>query len=185
MMRFICAVAGLLAMAAPGRPDVDAVTFVKAFRAGQADQYKNMQVSGSGVSFHGVIRERVADGSVRTSLVVTLGATSGGQELTLLRTWDEFVAAERDRTTLVVALSGPDLPAVPQQPAGIRFSGVYDGQVRTIMRVPQAGERTTGDSGPCPGEEARDPNPGAAFYCAPLLTAATATIIQQYRGVWR
>ena len=72
MLRAICAVAGLLALAAPVRPDVDAVAFAKAFQAGQADQYKNRQVSGSGTSFHGPIKERIADGSVRTSLVVTL-----------------------------------------------------------------------------------------------------------------
>jgi hypothetical protein len=165
-------------------PDVDAVAFAKAFYAGQADQYKNRQVSGTGASFHGAIRERVADGSVRTSLVVTLGAAPAQGDLTLLKTWEEFVAAERARTTIAVALSGPDLPQVPAQPTGIRFSGVYDGQVRTIMRLPQAGESAAAgagarDSGPCPGEQARDAQAGASFYCAPLLTGATATIVPQ------
>ena len=179
MLRAICAVAGLLALAAPGRPDVDAVAFVKAFQAGQADQYKNRQVSGSGTSFHGPIRERIADGSVRTSLVVTLGTVADGRDLTLLKTWDDFAAAERARTTLVVALSGPDLPQVPAQPTAIRFSGVYDGQVRTIMRLPSTGESAARDSGPCPGEQPGDASAAGSFYCAPLLTGATASVVPQ------
>jgi hypothetical protein len=177
-MRSICAVLGLVALVTPA-PDVDAVAFANAFKAGQADQYKNKQVSGTGVSFHGAIPEKIADGSTRTSLVVTLGAVPSGGQLTLLKTWDEFVAAERARTTLVVALSGPNLPDVPAQPAAIRFSGVYDGQVRTIMRLPQSGRGPADDSGPCPGEQARDANASAVFYCAPLLTGATATVGSQ------
>jgi len=157
-------------------PDVDAVVFATAFQAGQADQYKNRQVSGTGMSFHGPIVERIADGSTRTSLVVTLGALPAGGELTLLKTWDDFVAAERSRTTLVVALSGPDLPAVPGQPVGLRFSGVYDGQVRTIPRVPQAGEAGESGGRPCAGEQPRDTAAKTALYCAPLLTGATASI---------
>ena len=176
MVRAICAVAGLLATLIPALPDVDAVTFAKAFQAGEADPFKHRQVSGSGTSFHGAIKERIADATERTSLVVTLGAAPPGGDLILLRTWDDFVAAERARTTLVVALSGPELPAVTPEPTPLRFSGVYDGQVRTIMRVPQAGAGAA-DSGPCPGEQPRDPAPGAVFYCAPLLTAATATIV--------
>ena len=182
MLRSISAVLGLLALAAPVPPDVDAVAFVTAFKAGNADQYKNKMIRGTGVNFHGAVKERIADGSTRTSLVVTLGAAAPDGRLTVLKTWDDFVSAERDRATLVVALSGRDLPAVPQQPVTISFSGVYDGQVRTIMRVPQAAGATAADSGPCPGEQA-PPAPGqASFYCAPLLTAATATVEKQPGG---
>jgi hypothetical protein len=113
MFRATCAVLGFVALVAPAPPDVDAVAFAKAFQSGQADQFKNKQVSGTGVSFHGPITERVADGSTRTSLVVTLGAVGADGRLTPLTSWDEFVAAERTRTTLVVALSGPKLPDVP------------------------------------------------------------------------
>jgi hypothetical protein len=176
MVRAICAVAGLLSLTASMAPDVDAVAFATAFQAGQADQYKNRQVSGTGMSFHGPIVERIADGSTRTSLVVTLGALPAGGELSLLKTWDDFVAAERARTTLVVALSGPDLPAVPAQPVSLRFSGVYDGQVRTIPRVPQAGEGGEPGSRPCAGEQARDAETKTPLYCAPLLTGATASL---------
>ena len=130
MIRVTCAVLMTLALLGPaGPPDVDAVTFALAFRAGSADQYKNRQVSGSGVSFHGGVSERVADGSTRTSLVITLGAAGPDGKLTLLRTWDDFVAAERERITLVVALSGPDLPRPSAQgPVTVAFSGVYDGR---------------------------------------------------------
>src|SRR5262245_26974978 len=179
MLRSICTVIGFVALVAPAPPDVDAVAFANAFKSGQADQYKNKQVSGTGVSFHGAIKERIADGSVRTSLVVTLGAAPDGGQLTVLKSWDEFVAAERARTTLVVALSGPGLPEVPAQPATIRFSGVYDGQVRTIMRVPHSGRGPADDNRPCPGEQARDANASAVFYCAPLLTGATAAVVPQ------
>lgn len=175
MLRPICAVVGLLAVAAPAPPDVDAVAFAKAFQAGQADQYKNKQISGAGVSFHGAIKERVADGSTRTSLVVTLGALESDGRLSPVKIWDDFVAAERARSTLVVALSGPNLPDVPAEPASLSFSGVYDGQVRTIMRPPQAAGGP--DSGPCPGEQTRETPAQGAFHCAPLLTGATATIV--------
>jgi hypothetical protein len=120
-----------------------------------------------------MIKERVADGSTRLSVVVTLGASTADGPLAPLKTWDEFVSAERARSTLVVALSGPDLPAVPAGPVALTFSGVYDGQVRTIMRPPQAGG---GDSTPCPGEQPREASPGASFHCAALLTGAKATI---------
>jgi hypothetical protein len=177
MLRVAFAVVGSLALMAPvALPDVDAVTFATAFRGGTADQYKNKQVSGTGVSFHGAIQERIADGSTRTSLVITLGSVAPGGKSALLKTWDEFVAAERTRTTLVVALSGPDLPAPPASgPTTYDFTGVYDGQVRTIMRAPQSGDATKADTGPCPGEQPRQGEGGASFYCAPLLTGAKAT----------
>jgi hypothetical protein len=180
MTRIACALAGLMALVAPSPVQfdprgVDGVAFALAFRAGSADRFRHRQVSGTGTNFHGAIRERIGDGSTRTSLVVTLGAADPDGKLTLLRTWDDFVAAERARTTLVVALSGPDLPAPPAPgPAVYEFSGVYDGQVRTIMRVPQTADGGTPDSGPCPGEQPRQGEQQGSFYCAPLLTGATA-----------
>ena len=93
MCRSTCAVLGLVALLAPALPDVDAVTFARAFKAGQGDQYKNMQISGSGISFHGAVQERVADGSTRTSLVVTLGALPPDGPIAPILTWDEFTAA--------------------------------------------------------------------------------------------
>src|SRR4029453_18153852 len=100
MLRSICAVLGFVALAAPVPPDVDVVALAKAFQAGQADQYKNRQVSGTGVSFHGAIKERIADGSTRTSLVVTLGASAADGSVTPIALWDDFVAAEGARKTL-------------------------------------------------------------------------------------
>jgi hypothetical protein len=182
MIRAACAVLGTLTLLGPSLPppDVDAVTFALAFRDGKADQYKNKQISGSGVSFHGPIQERIADGSTRTSLVITLGSADPQGKLAPIKMWDEFVAAERARSTVVVALSGPNLPAAKsQEPMVYDFSGVYDGQVRTIMRVPQAADSTAQDTGPCPGEQTRQPGQGGGFYCAPLLTAATATVKAQ------
>lgn len=181
-MRAVWVIAGIVLLARgamPAPPDVDAVAFARAFRAGDADRYKGAQVSGTGTSFHGTITERIADGTTRRSLVVTVGAAPADGPLVLLKTWDDFVAAERARTTLAVALSGPDLPPVPSQPTAIRFSGVYDGQVRSIMRVPQAGEPAAGDNGPCPGEQAPSPDVKVSFYCAALLTGATASIEPQ------
>ena len=176
MMRAICAVLGSLIFLAPAPADVDAVTFVMAFRAGTADQYKNKQVSGTGISFHGAIKERIADGSTRTSLVITIGSDANAK-LNLLKTWEEFVEAERARSTVVVALSGPGLPEPPASgPATYEFSGVYDGQVRTIMRAPQASDSYVPDPGPCPREEAPNGEKPGRFYCAPLLTGATATL---------
>jgi len=177
MIRTACAVLGLVAFFAPAPPDVDAVAFARAFKSGNADQYTNRQVSGTGVSFHGTVKERIADGSTRTSLIVTLGAETTPGTLAPLKTWEDFIAAERERTTVVVALSGPSLPDVPAAPTPLTFSGVYDGQVRTIMRAPQAGTEAA-DSRPCPGEQARQPEGAGSFYCAPLLTGATATIVK-------
>jgi hypothetical protein len=173
MTRLACMLVGVLTLVAGGSPpDVDAVVFARAFRAGHADQFRNQQVRGSGVSFHGAVTERIADGSTRTSLVITIGAARDDAPV-LIKTWDEFVAAERARTTLVVALSGSSLP-VPSgnTPQSYEFAGVYDGQVRTIMRVPQASDSTIPDSGPCKGEQPR--GGGGSFYCAPLLVSATA-----------
>ena len=183
MIRATCAVVGTVLLFAPVQSDIDAVTFAQAFRAGGADQYKNKQISGTGVSFHGAIKERIGDGSTRTSLVMTLGATSGDGKLTLLKTWDEFVAAEKAKSTLVVALSGPNLPEPPASgPTTYQFSGVYDGQVRTIMRAPQAGTSDSSESSPCPNEKPVTGAPaGSSFYCAPLLTGATASSVVSNR----
>ena len=177
MLRTTCAVLGCIALLTPAQPDVDAVTFAKAFRSGSVEQYKNKQISGTGVSFHGAIKERIADGSTRTSLVITLGSQSADGMLTPVKTWEEFVAAERGGTTVVVALSGPDLPAPPgTDPAVYQFSGVYDGQVRTVMRPPQADIGSEpADAGPCPGEQ--PVNAKGQFYCVPLLTGATAKLV--------
>jgi len=72
MIRVACVLAGVVALVAGGsRPEVDAVPFATAFRAGAADQYRNQQVRGAGVNFHGSITERIADGTTRTSLVIT------------------------------------------------------------------------------------------------------------------
>ena len=178
MIRASCAIAGAVLLLGPVQAtDVDAVVFAKAFRAGNADQYKNKQIAGTGVSFHGAIKERIADGSTRTSLVMTLGSTGPDGALTLLKTWDEFVAAERGKSTLVVALSGPNLPEPPASgPSTFDFSGVYDGQVRTIMRAPQAGASDAAESTPCPNEKPATAETRGSFYCAALLTGATATL---------
>jgi hypothetical protein len=167
----------VLALVAP-KLDVDAVAFALAFRAGKADAFKGKQISGAGMSFHGPVTERLADGSTRISLVITLGAADALGKLAPLATWDDFVAAERARTTLVVAISGPNLPPPPTSgPTLYEFSGVYDGQVRTIARAPQAVDVPGAiDAGPCPREEPRAAAQNGSFYCAPLLTGATATI---------
>lgn len=173
MTRLACLLVGVLTLVASGSPaEVDAVAFARAFRAGTADQFRNQQVRGRGVNFHGAVTERIADGTTRTSLVITVGADRDGAPV-LIKTWDEFVAAERARTSLVVALSGSNLP-VPSgtTPHTYEFTGVYDGQVRTIMRVPQASDSRMPDSGPCKGEQPR--TEGGGFHCAPLLVSATA-----------
>lgn len=176
-MRASCAVLGGILLLAPVQADVDATVFAKAFRGGAADQYKNRQVSGSGVSFHGAITEKIADGSTRVSLVITLGAIARDGSIAPVKTWDAFVAAERAGTTVAVALSGPTLPPPPGPgPATYEFSGVYDGQVRTVMRPPQADIGSEpADAGPCPGEQ--PVNAKGQFYCVPLLTAATAKLV--------
>jgi hypothetical protein len=175
MNRVMCVVVGVLALAANRPPaDVDAAVLVRAFRAGSADQYRNQRVRGTGVNFHGAVAERLADGTTRTSLVITVGAAGEAGAFTIIKTWDAFVAAERARTTQVVALSGVDLAAPSgQEPQLYEFSGIFDGQVRTIMRVPQSSDSTIPDSGPCKGEEPR--GSGGSFYCAPLLVNATAS----------
>jgi hypothetical protein len=174
MTRVMCVLMGVLALAANRPPaDVDAAAFVRAFRTGSADQYRNQRVRGTGVNFHGAVTERLADGTTRTSLVMTVGGAGEAGAFTIIKTWEAFVAAERARTTQVVALSGADLPAPSgQEPLLYQFSGIFDGQVRTIMRVPQSSDSTIPDSGPCKGEE---PRGSGSFYCAPLLVNATAS----------
>lgn len=175
MIRTAAVVAGLTMLVAPVQQAVEAVPFVQAFRAGNADQFRNRQISGTGVNFHGLVTERIADGTTRTSLVITIGSARPGSAPMLLTTVDEFIAAERARTTLVVALSGLNLPApTDKRPQTYEFSGIYDGQVRTIARAGGA-ISTAPDAGPCQGEQPEGVLKGT-FYCAPLLVNATAAI---------
>jgi len=176
MIRVTCVLVGVVALLAPRQGAVDAVALAQAFRDGTADQYKNRQVKGTGVNFHGAINERIADGTTRTSLVITLGSARKGPAPALIGTWDEFIAAERARTTLVVALSGANLPAptTDKTPQTYEFSGIYDGQVRTIVRAGGA-ISTAPDSGPCKGEQPQGGFEGT-LHCAPLLVNATASV---------
>ncbi len=184
MSRIALTLVGVVVLLSSGSAvDVDAVTFAQAFRAGTAGRYEHQQVRGKGINFHGAISERLADGTTRTSLVMTLGAAANAPAPAVIKTWEEFVAAERARSTLVVALSGAGLPVPPSDANGAQayeFSGVYDGQVRTIMRAPQASDSTTADSGPCKGEQPR-PAAAGSFYCAPLLVSATARVVETSR----
>jgi hypothetical protein len=181
MIRIACVLAALVALVAPRQAAIDAVTLAQAFRAGRADEYKNRQVTGSGVNFHGGLPERIADGTTRTSLVITVGSASEGATPTLIKKWDDFAAAERARTTLVVALSGTNLPVPTKgaEPQTYDFSGIYDGQVRTVLRLPQRRDASTPiapDAGPCKGESAAaQADTMVSFYCAPLLVNATAS----------
>ena len=93
MLRTTCAVLSVVALLTPAQTDVDARTFAAAFRTGGADQYRNKQITGSGVSFHGAIAEKFADGTTRTLLVITLGAMTREGQLTPVTTWEEFVAS--------------------------------------------------------------------------------------------
>jgi len=176
MIRPACVLAAVAALLSPPQGTVDALVLAQAFRAGNADQYKNRQVAGTGVNFHGVIAERTADGATRTSLVMTLGRVREGASAAIpIRTADEFITAERLRTTLVVALSGANLPGpTGTSPQTYEFSGIYDGQVRTIVRM-GGSISTAPDTGPCKGE-APKAETSASFYCAPLLVNATASI---------
>jgi hypothetical protein len=54
---------------------------------------------------------------------------------------------------------------------------VFDGQVRTIVRVPEAADSAVPDTGPCKGE--RPQGPAGSFYCAPLLVSATAHVLNR------
>lgn len=177
MIRTACVLTALVALVVSPQAAVDPVSFIQAFRAGAAEQFKNRVIAGTGMNFHGAVNERIADGTSRPWLVMTLGAEREGASPVILKTFDEFVKAERERTTLVVALSGRDLPVPPPGagPQPYEFSGIYDGQVRTIIRAPQALNGVKDDPGPCKGERALDGVQGS-FYCAPLLVNATARI---------
>ena len=74
-----------------------------------------------------------------------------------------------------MALSGPNLPPPTEsRPQTYEFSGIYDGQVRTIARAGGA-ISTPPDTGPCKGEQPQGGFEGT-FHCAPLLVSATAAI---------
>ena len=97
----------------------------------------------------------------------------------ILDLWSRRVVGWNTSTTMVAALSGSNLPLpAANGPRTYEFSGVYDGQVRTIIRVPAAADSTTPDSGPCKGEQ---PRGAGSFYCAPLLVSATARLVDTPR----
>jgi hypothetical protein len=82
MLRSICAVLGFAAPVTPAPPDVAAVTLAKAFKAGQADQFKNKQISGTGVSFHGAIKgadRRRLDAELARRTLGALAANASGR----------------------------------------------------------------------------------------------------------
>ena len=130
---------------------------------------------GRGVNFHGAITERIADGTTRSSLVITVGADREARCPCSSRPGTNSWLPSGRATTLVVALSGANLP-VPSAgtPQTYEFSGVYNGQVRTIMRVPAAEDSRRLTPGRAKGSSLE--RTGGSFYCAPLLVSATAEL---------
>jgi hypothetical protein len=153
--------------ALPMSDTVDAATFLLAFRAGQADQYKGKTVTGSGLDFNGA----------SPRLVLTVGAESADKGAAPVTTWDQFLAAQNARTTLIIALDAPDFkrtswPRRGQKPDEYTFSGVFNGKTMTASR-PGSGP----DSGPCetpPANQIRVSSGPTTYHCVPQLDSATA-----------
>jgi hypothetical protein len=154
--------------AVPTKDTVDAATFLLAFRAGQADQYKGKTVTGSGLDFNGSAPQ----------LALTVGAEGADKGAAPVTTWDQFLAAENARTTLIIALDAADFkrtswPRRGQTPDAYTFSGVFNGKTMTASR-PGSGP----DSGPCetapPPNQIRVSSGPRTYHCIPLLDSATA-----------
>jgi hypothetical protein len=150
---------------------VDAATFALAFQQGRGEQFKGRVIRGVGLDFHGGM----------PFLIVTVGAVGSDQTPRVIKTWDEFVAAQNARTTLVLVLKAPSYqrtswPRMGQPPAEVIFQGTFAGET---MTVPRMGAQTMApDSGPCPGENL---GPGGfvgsgvprTFQCVPVLNNVT------------
>lgn len=109
---------------------VDAAAFALAVHQGRAQEYKGRIVSGEGLDFHGSW----------PSLDLTVGSAAVDGQPKPLATWEEFLDAQRARTTLIVALNvaGFTRTSWPKRgttPAAYGFSGVFNGTMKTIPRL--------------------------------------------------
>jgi len=73
---------------------VDAATFALAVQQGRGDEYKGRIIAGTGADFHGSA----------PSLERTVGSAVADRKPKPVTTWDDFVAAQRARSTLVLSL---------------------------------------------------------------------------------
>jgi len=155
---------------ATAQQPVDAATFAAAVLQGRGDEYKGRTISGIGADFHGS----------SPSLELTVGSAAD-EPPKAISTWDEFIAAQRARTTLVVSLkvAGFQRTSWPKRgtpPALYEFTGVFNGTMKTIPRMGVPSDPH--DSGPCPGSQ---PTAGLSSgpmsrHCVPVLDEAKIQI---------
>jgi hypothetical protein len=139
--------------------DVDATTFLLAFRAGTASGYSGFRVTGVAVDFHGV---RTSGGganvhqppsllqTAQAMVILTVGAVRPADAPALLRTWDEWRTADRDATTLDVLVRLPNPPSATGRkypPSTYEFSGIYSGEYATVERLTPGAKAIPGGCG--------------------------------------
>ena len=170
--------------------EVDATTFLLAFRAGTASTYNGYRVGGIAVDFHGV---RTPGSGANTqhqpssllqtpqsSVILTVGAVRPNAAPVLLKNWDEWRVADRDATTLDVLVRLPNPPSATDRkypPSTYEFSGVYGGEHITVDRLTLGAKAAPGGC----GAHSRTHTDGHGLipeykeqsYCVPILLDAT------------
>jgi hypothetical protein len=125
--------------AAPGTSssarEVDAVTFLMAFKDGKGDQYKGFTVKGEGHGFGPSLQVIPPGGTPEVALELTVGMLVDNKPVPV-RTMEEWVQTEMRRTPrLDLRLTGPKLEEKKSAGPEYSFSGKFTGETASMGRM--------------------------------------------------
>lgn len=168
--------------------EVDAMTFLLGFRAGTASTYNGFRVIGVASDFHGVqtpggganMHQASALATPQPYAILTVGGVRPNAAPVLLKTWEEWRAADRDATTLDVLVRLPNPPAAAERkypPSTYEFSGMYSGEQMSVARLTPGAKADASGCG-AHGSMHTDghgliPDYKQQSHCVPVLTDST------------
>jgi len=193
----VCALGPVVLVGASGQApaevqEVDARTFLVAFRHGDAGQYDGFRVNGSGADFQGTEGVKIESNGAyaMTRVLLTVGRLEDDDSITPMTSRDAHATAERSSRAMDIVLQVPPVlppgPARRYPPSLYRFSGIYLSQFETLTRLtvgptpklapcrPLADHTTLLRVAPSTQPEPTAPEkPVTTPYCVPVLVNAS------------
>ena len=115
------------------RREVDLQTFLTAHRDGKADQYKTFLVKGVGLNCNGDTKIEYADGREEVFFILSPFAVHAGGKIEPVGSFKEYIEASlKKQRVLQIVLYGKDLKPYPRSDKELHFSGVFQGEYKSV-----------------------------------------------------